>query len=161
MIESHGVCGYRWVPIRYDLVESTADGETQMTATLDGEVADLRRANAELQHRLDERTRERDEALQRETATAEILQLINNSHGDLAPVFDAMLANATRICEAKFGVMYRTEGDALRAVAVHGAGGYAEHRRRNPIIRPSPDTTLGRAAATKQRWSGWNMRCRC
>src|SRR5258708_873095 len=45
VIESHGVCGYRWVPIRYDLVESTADRETQMTATLDGEVADLRRDN--------------------------------------------------------------------------------------------------------------------
>jgi signal transduction histidine kinase len=91
------------------------------------------------------------ESLQQQTATSEVLSVISTSPGDLAPVFDAMLANATRICEAKFGVMYRTEGDALRAVAVHGApGAYEEHRRRNPIIRPSPNTTLGRAAATKR-----------
>src|SRR5262245_11732386 len=62
-----------------------------------------------------------------------------------------MLANATHICEAKFGVMYRSEGDAFRAVALHGApAAYAEERRRNPIIRPNPNSTLGRTVATKQ-----------
>ena len=62
-----------------------------------------------------------------------------------------MLENATRLCEAKFGVLYRSEGDALRAVALHGAPmAYVEERRRNPIIRPHPETTLGRAVATKQ-----------
>src|SRR5262249_17285690 len=71
--------------------------------------------------------------------------------GELEPVFQAMLANATRICEAKFGSMYLSEGDAVRIVAMHNAPpSFAEERRRNPLIRPSPDTTLGRALATKQ-----------
>jgi signal transduction histidine kinase len=62
-----------------------------------------------------------------------------------------MLGNATRLCEAKFGVLYRSEGDALRTVALHAVPAlFAEERRRNPIIRPSPATTLGRALATKQ-----------
>jgi len=62
-----------------------------------------------------------------------------------------MLANAVRICEAKFGVLFQSEGKALRAVALHGAPAlYAEERRRNPVIRPSARTALGRAMATKQ-----------
>src|ERR1700751_3461318 len=56
--------------------------------------------------------RERDEALERETATSELLKVISSSPGELAPVFHAMLANATRLCEAKFGVLMLCEGDA-------------------------------------------------
>ena len=102
--------------------------------------------------------RERDRALEQlsqavaqQTATSDVLRVISSSPGELDPVFQAMLANATRICEAKFGVLFRSEGDALRAVAVHGAPlPYVEERRRNPVIRPNPKTTLGRAVATKQ-----------
>jgi adenylate cyclase len=62
-----------------------------------------------------------------------------------------MLANATRICEAKFGILYRCEGDALRTVAMHDAPQpFIEARLSNPIIRPNPHTTLGRATTTKQ-----------
>jgi GAF domain-containing protein len=62
-----------------------------------------------------------------------------------------MLANATRICEAKFGVLFQSEGPGLRAVAMHDAPQpYVEERRRNPIIRPAPTTVLGRALAIKQ-----------
>jgi GAF domain-containing protein len=69
----------------------------------------------------------------------------------LEPVFEAMLENATSICEAKFGVLYRCEHDGLRAVALHGAPQQlADERRRNPVIRPAPVTALGRALATRQ-----------
>ena len=100
-----------------------------------------------------QRSRELTESLEQQTATSEVLSVISSSPGDLQPVFEAMLANATRLCEAKFGVLFRSEGDALRAVAMHGAPlAYVEERRRNPIIRPilTPQTTLGRAVATKQ-----------
>jgi len=89
-----------------------------MTATLDDEVVELRRANAELQRRLDEALAERDESLRRETATAEVLQVINSSPGELTPVFDAMLEKATRLCDAAFGILLTVERDELRAAAM-------------------------------------------
>ena len=98
-----------------------------------------------------QRTRELSESLEQQTATSEVLKVISSSPGELEPVFEAMLANAVRICEAKFGVLFRCEEDALRTVAMHGAPQpYVEERRRNPVIRPAPATTLGRALATNQ-----------
>ena len=91
------------------------------------------------------------ESLQQQTATADVLRIISSSPGELEPVFQTMLENATRICEAKFGVLYRSEGDAYRVIALYGAPlAYVEERRRNPIIRPHPGTTIGRAVASKQ-----------
>jgi two-component system NtrC family sensor kinase len=107
--------------------------------------------NTRLLNELRRRTTDLAESLEQQTATSEVLSVISSSPGELEPVFQAMLENATRLCEAKFGVLFRSEGDRLRAVALHGAPlAYVEERRRNPIIRPSPKTTLGRAVASKQ-----------
>jgi two-component system, NtrC family, sensor kinase len=91
------------------------------------------------------------EALEQQTATAEVLQVISSFPGDLEPVFQSMLENATRICDAQFGNLYLCEGDAFRIVAMHGAApAYAEARKHNPLVRPPPDSALGRVAITKQ-----------
>jgi signal transduction histidine kinase len=91
------------------------------------------------------------ESLQQQTATSEVLRVISSSPGELQPVFMAMLENAVRICEAKFGTMFLREGDAFRTVALHNAPpAYAELRRRNPIIYLHPKTALARLVATRQ-----------
>ena len=60
------------------------------------------------------------EAIERQTATAEILKVINSSAGDLRPVVEAMLASAVKLCEASYGAMWLREGDVLRNAAFHG-----------------------------------------
>src|SRR6516225_5136737 len=108
-------------------------------------------SDADLVEELATARRELAEALERQAVTDDVLRVIASSSEDLHPVFDAILSNATRLCGAKFGVLFRSERDALRAVTLHGAPlAYAEERRRNPVIHPSPETMLGRALATKR-----------
>jgi transcriptional regulator with GAF, ATPase, and Fis domain len=111
-----------------------------------------------LKKQLEVRTRELaearghlSEALEQQTATSDVLRVISSSPGELEPVFQAMLENAVRICEAKFGTLYLREDDGFRAVAMHNAPpAYAEARKREPLLRPPPDMPLGRVAITQQ-----------
>jgi GAF domain-containing protein len=111
----------------------------------------------ELKKQLEERTRELaearghlSEALEQQTATAEVLQVISSSPAELQAVFQAMLANATRLCEAKFGNLYLYEGGALRIVASHNVpAAFAEARRRGPF-HPPPGGPLNEVIRTNQ-----------
>ena len=90
-------------------------------------------------------------SLQQQTATADVLKVISSSPGDLGPVFDTMLANAVHVCGANFGIMHRYDGGAFCNVAMHNVPpAFAEMRRSNPVIRPSPGTGLGRVERTKK-----------
>ena len=95
---------------------------------------------------------ELSESLQQQTATADVLKVISTSPGELEPVFQAMLENAVRICEAKFGVMYRYENNAFRAIALHGAApaSFVEARQRHPVLPVVPGTALGRLVENKE-----------
>jgi len=117
---------------------------------------------AYLQEQLDQRTRERDEArkhlaeaLAQQTATAEVLRVISSSPGDLEPVFQAMLASATQTCEAKFGILYRIEGDSARIISTLGIPpALAEYLKRGPhrppLNRLNPLTPMGRVSQSRQ-----------
>src|SRR5262245_14552891 len=75
----------------------------------------------ELEQKLEARTRELSEAREQQAATAEVLRIVSSSPGDLQPVFETMLANAVRICGAKFGDLYLREADGFRMAVTHNA----------------------------------------
>src|SRR5215469_10633501 len=95
-------------------------------------------------------THELSEAREQQAATSEVLRVIASSPGELQPVFEAILANATRLCGAKFGTLYLCDGDAFRAAAFHNAPAAFIEARKDKLLRPGPDTSLGQAARTKR-----------
>jgi hypothetical protein len=79
------------------------------------------------------------QSLEQQTATSEVLRVISSSPGELKPVFQTMLENAVRVCGAKFGVLYLSEGNGFRTVAMHDVPpAFAEFREREPVIVPPP-----------------------
>jgi GAF domain-containing protein len=105
--------------------------------------------NTRLLNELRQRTTDLTESLEQQTATSKVLEVISSSPGDLKPIFEAILENAVRLCGAKFGNLYLREGDGFRAAAMHNAPpAYAEQRA--GLVRPSPHSTLWRAAQSKQ-----------
>src|SRR5262245_26228810 len=105
--------------------------------------------NVRLFDEVQARTRDLSEALERQTATSEVLQVISTSSGELELVFETMLANAVRICEATFGNVYLRDGEVFRIAAAHNTPPrLLEHRRRVPLQRPT--SAFGRMARTKE-----------
>jgi len=107
--------------------------------------------NARLFEAEQQRTRELSESLEQQTATSEVLRVIGGSPGDLTPVFDAILANAVRICGAKLGNLFVREADVFRIAATHGAPqAYLDYLHRERVFRADPRVGIGVLMRTKQ-----------
>jgi two-component system, NtrC family, sensor kinase len=108
--------------------------------------------NARLLSELRQRTNDLSESLQQQTATSDVLKVISKSPGELKPVFEAMLASAVRICDAKFGNLWLCEGNTFRVNAMYGAPpAYADFLQRNSVVHNViPGTALGRIASERQ-----------
>ena len=127
-----------------DEVEALADQFNDMAGRLEESYAGL-------EQKVEDRTRELTESLEQQTATSEVLRVISASPGDLAPVFDAMLHNATRICEAKFGTLYRFEDGKFQMAAQFGSTPeLIEAQSRRGAFEPTPGTLLERLMRTKK-----------
>ena len=107
--------------------------------------------NVRLFDEVQARTRQLSESLEQQTATSEVLKVISSSPGELKTVFQTLLENATRICEAAFGSMLQREGDVFRRVALHNApAAFAEFHSRAPLVDPRKVSDLKRVVETKQ-----------
>src|SRR5262249_37305014 len=137
--------------VTHDEVNPFSEKQIELVTTF-ADQAVIAIENARLFNEVQRRTQELSESLEQQTATSEVLQVISSSPGELQPVFDAMLANATRICDAKFATLYLRDANAFRAVAAtHDAPlAYLEARKPGLQVRPPSDTPLGCVAATKK-----------
>jgi GAF domain-containing protein len=107
--------------------------------------------NTRLLNELRERTDDLSEALEQQTATSDVLRVISSSPSELTPVFQTMLANATRLCEANFGTLNLYENGSFPIAATHNVpAAYAEYRRRHPLFNVAQSHPLARVAAAKR-----------
>ncbi|MGA8195254.1 MAG: hypothetical protein WB902_17990, partial [Acetobacteraceae bacterium] len=121
-----------------------------MSTTRDETVAGLRRANAALQRQLDDQRAERDAALAREAALADVLEIINRSPGDPQPVFEAVLEKAMRLCGAAFGSLYAGPGQHFQAVTHRGIpAAFADYRATHPPAS-QPGSPFARMIETRR-----------
>jgi two-component system, NtrC family, sensor kinase len=106
--------------------------------------------NARLFSEVKERTRDLAESLEQQTATSEVLQVISSTPGDLEPVFQSLLENATRVCGAKFGTMYLLEGDTVRRAALYNVPPAYADAIETRTFQPHPQSPLAQVIRTKQ-----------
>jgi GAF domain-containing protein len=134
-----------------DMVNPFTDKQIELATTF-ADQAVIAIENARLFDEVQARTRELSESLEQQTATSEVLRVISSSQGQLQPVFDTLLDNATRLCAAKFGTMFFCEGNDFRVVAQHKNTPRAlvQMRRQDPILRAGPGTAVRRSSQTKQ-----------
>jgi GAF domain-containing protein len=128
-----------------------------MCPTPDSTLADPRQINADLQRRLAECQAERDEALAREAAMAEVMAVINASPGDLVPVFDAILEKATRVCEEAFGSLQAWDGERFHWVAFHGVPAELVEALQQPMT-PAPGNVADRIVRGERVFSTPDLR---
>jgi PAS domain S-box-containing protein len=107
--------------------------------------------NVRLLNELRQRTNDLTESLEQQTVTADVLRVISSSPGELEPVFQAMLENAVRLCEAKFGALFRFDGKAFRLAAGIGIPpALTDFHRVHDPFQPTPGSPLDRTMHTKQ-----------
>src|SRR5262249_8922647 len=108
--------------------------------------------NVRLFDEVQARTRELSESLEQQAATSEVLRVISSSRSELEPVFRAMLANATRLCEASYGALWLCEGEGYRTAALHGPlpKAYLEQLRPGTVYHPAPEVSLVRATKSRR-----------
>jgi signal transduction histidine kinase len=113
--------------------------------------ARLQESYADLENKVEQRTAELSETLAQQTATSEVLQVISSSPGELKPVFQKMLENATRVCGANFGVMNLWDGEAFSIAADYNVPpAFAASRHRAFPLNPHPESGLAAVARTHQ-----------
>jgi two-component system NtrC family sensor kinase len=106
--------------------------------------------NVRLFEQVQQRTRELSESLQQQTATSEVLQIISSSPGELDPVFDKMLENATRVCGAEFGSMVLVEGETFRNAAIYNAPQAFTQARVGRVMQIHPRSSMSAAIRSRQ-----------
>ncbi|PYM72152.1 MAG: hypothetical protein DME10_13700 [Candidatus Rokuibacteriota bacterium] len=127
-----------------DEIEALAEQFNTMTAQ-------LRESYANLEHKVEERTRELTEALEQQTATSEILGVISSSPTDVQPVFEVIVERALRLCGGRFGRVYRYDGNLIHVVARHGVSAAGAEELQRVFPRPATeDTIVGRVITTRQ-----------
>jgi len=106
--------------------------------------------NVRLFDEVQAKTRDLTESLEQQTATSEVLEVISSSPGELQPVFQKMLENATRVCEANFGIMNLWDGEQFHSVADHNIPPAFAAYREQTALRPHPDSSLAAVVRTHQ-----------
>src|ERR1700730_7742998 len=139
------------VAMRKTIEEHLSRTHTELDRRVEMRTAELASANQALRDEVSRRAGTEKEALEQQTATSEVLRVISSSPGELQPVFQAMLENALRICEAKFAVLFLNEDGTFNPAAMLGvAPAFGEFLIKRERFQPDPDTTNGRLLRTKQ-----------
>ena len=130
-------------------VRAFTDKQIELVSTFADQAA-IAIHNVKLFDEVQAKTLDLEESLQQQTATSEVLQIISSSPSDLAPVFEKILENATRVCGAEFGSMNLVEGDSLRQAALYNAPAAFAAARANRVFRPHPEGPMAAAIRTKK-----------